>query len=144
MIEDQLLPIIKEVLQQIKKRARDEDKEWLLLDQNLTKDHEEYNRLTMQLRKTLVGQQWKEGEKEGPKDPYVANLGILILSYQIQLCKGTFRIAIKSRKNTGKNYWPSKSHLAVSKKLSFKTSEFRYLHFMNSDRRNSQPNTTLQ
>jgi hypothetical protein len=54
------------------------------LDRSLAKDTEEYTKLTSLLRKALVGEQWKDGDKELPRDPYLSNLGILIIMAALQ------------------------------------------------------------
>lgn len=76
-VEDQILPILRELLYTIRKKARDEDREWVSLDQALNRDMDEYITLSTQVRKSLVGQQWRDGgEKEMSRDPWLANLAL--------------------------------------------------------------------
>lgn len=81
-IEEQLLPILKELLGEIKKKATDEAK-WAALDKALGGDLDLYCKLSANVRNSLMRQQWKgdtadfpEISRDCPKDPWLANLGI--------------------------------------------------------------------
>ncbi|KAJ3325901.1 hypothetical protein HDV06_002286 [Boothiomyces sp. JEL0866] len=79
-IEDQLIPILKELLGEIKKKASDTDGKWTQLDKELSSDLETYIRLAANVRTSLMRQQWKgensevpEVGKDTPRDPWIAN-----------------------------------------------------------------------
>jgi hypothetical protein len=80
-IEEQLIPILKELLGQIKKKVTEPDEKWVQLDKDLQHDLEAYVKLSNQLRASVAGQNWRaESEvpdvpKDTPKDPWLANLG---------------------------------------------------------------------
>ncbi|KAI8915878.1 hypothetical protein EDD86DRAFT_197099 [Gorgonomyces haynaldii] len=78
MIEDQLLPILKELLVEIKRRAQDAGKDWGLLDQGLSTDLEKFVKHSTDVRKSLMGQQWRDPNdpKEQSRDPWLANLAL--------------------------------------------------------------------
>lgn len=83
-IEEQLIPILKELLGEINKKARDSDGKWTQLDKDLSTDLETYVRLAANVRTSLMRQQWKgestevpEIGKDAPRDPWIANQGIL-------------------------------------------------------------------
>lgn len=81
-IEDQLIPILKGLLGEIKRKSLDDSK-WGLLDKQLANDLDTYVRLAGHVRNSLMGQQWKGGDStevpvvsiDCPKDPWLANLG---------------------------------------------------------------------
>ena len=80
-IEDQLIPILKELLGEIKRKVTDDSK-WGTLDKALHADLETYTRLANNLRHSLMRQQWKGDNSDFPavgadcpKDPWVANIG---------------------------------------------------------------------
>ncbi|KAJ3277153.1 hypothetical protein HDV01_000205 [Terramyces sp. JEL0728] len=79
-IEEQLIPILKELLGEIKKKAADSDGKWTQLDKELASDLETYVRLAANVRTSLMRQQWKgehsevpEIAKDAPRDPWIAN-----------------------------------------------------------------------
>lgn len=81
-IEEQLLPILKELLGEIRKKATDESK-WASLDKALQSDLETYTKLAANVRNSLMRQQWKgdnadfpEISRDCPKDPWLANIGM--------------------------------------------------------------------
>jgi hypothetical protein len=100
-IEEQLIPILKELLVEIKKRACDEQK-WASLDRSLNQDLDTFVKLTGHVRNSLMRQQWKgdnsdfpDVARDTPKDPWIANIGRLLLiispskAYSPLLCKPT-------------------------------------------------------
>lgn len=77
MIREQLIPILKELLGEIRKKALDVDREWVVLDTSLGKDLELYVKLVANVRKALVGHQWREPDsKDHAIDPWIANLAL--------------------------------------------------------------------
>lgn len=76
-IEEQLVPILKELLGQIKKKINEPDQKWIQLDKDLNNDLELFIKYTTQVRQSLARQQWK-GEpmdsvdipREVPRDPW--------------------------------------------------------------------------
>jgi hypothetical protein len=82
-IEEQLIPILKELLEQIKRRIGDPDNLWTSLDREMKIDIDTFVKLTQDLRSSLMKQQWKgdsmenlDSIKDAPSDPWVVNLGI--------------------------------------------------------------------
>eukprot|EP00842_Homolaphlyctis_polyrhiza_P004540 jgi/Hompol1/5087/HPOL_004149-RA len=80
-IDTQLLPILRELHAEVKKKSTDADKEWTLLDRDLRSDLETYVRLSNNVRHSLVRQQWKgdasslpDMTKDVPRDPYIADV----------------------------------------------------------------------
>jgi hypothetical protein len=86
-IEEQLIPILKELLEQIKRRIGDPDNLWTSLDREMKIDIDTFVKLTQDLRSSLMKQQWKgdsmenlDSIKDAPSDPWVVNLGIYQLN----------------------------------------------------------------
>ncbi|KAI8894082.1 hypothetical protein BC833DRAFT_568664, partial [Globomyces pollinis-pini] len=76
-IEDQLIPILKELLTSIKKKASDPDLKWSTLDKELSHAIETYTRLADHVRFSLLRQNWNSDPndfpdipKDVPKDPW--------------------------------------------------------------------------
>lgn len=83
-IEEQLIPILKELLVEIKKRAAGDEQKWATLDRSLNQDLETFVKLSGHVRNSLMRQQWKgdttdfpDIPRDTPKDPWIANIGIL-------------------------------------------------------------------
>lgn len=81
-IEEQLIPILKELLSEVRRKATDESK-WSKLDKALAVDLDSFNKLASNVRNSLMRQQWKgdtndfpEVSKDCPKDPYLANMAL--------------------------------------------------------------------
>lgn len=75
-IESQILPILNSLSKEVKKKAADDDKEWVQLDKEIISDKDIYVKLVSNLRSALVRIQWKESptnDKEFQKDPWMAN-----------------------------------------------------------------------
>lgn len=86
-IEEQLIPILKELLTEIKKKAIIDGK-WAALDKSLETDLSTYVQLAANVRNSLMRQQWKgdssnfpDVARDCPKDPWIANLGTIRESY---------------------------------------------------------------
>ena len=76
-IEKQLLPILKELLDQVKRKLTDPTDSWTSLDNELKADMEKYCRLKTNLRSILVRYEDEDASspRELAKDPFLANTG---------------------------------------------------------------------
>ena len=86
MIESQILPILRSLCLEIRKKAFDVDREWVNLDKEMAKDRDMYLRLVSNLRSSLMKIQWKgdvnaSGDNSIPKDPWLANTGFSFLDF---------------------------------------------------------------
>lgn len=88
MIKEQLIPILSELLVQIKRKAADTEREWVGLDYSLMQDMDTWSRLSGSVRKALVGKQWGEGAGGQPssQDPWLANQGFITSLSAAQAC----------------------------------------------------------
>ena len=80
MIESQILPILKSLLVEVRKKAFDADKEWVAVDKDMARDRDIYVKLVSNLRACLMRHQWRgdasspsDAGKEVPKDPWMAD-----------------------------------------------------------------------
>ncbi|KAJ3358678.1 hypothetical protein HDU91_005153 [Kappamyces sp. JEL0680] len=80
-IDEQLIPILKELQVEIKRKCSDVSK-WAVLDNALAADLDTYNKLAGNVRSSLMRQQWKgdaaeaHDVKDGVKDPWLANMAL--------------------------------------------------------------------
>ena len=81
-INTQLLPIFKDLLDQVKRKISDPTDGWTSLDIELNNDLEKYRRLKNNLRSILV--RYEDEDASSPrdlaKDPFLANTGIYLLT----------------------------------------------------------------
>jgi hypothetical protein len=89
-IEEQLIPILQELYGQIKKKISDPENLWTTLDRELLKDTATFQKLSTDLRGSIMKHQWKgdsmenmEIVKDAPRDPWITNLA---LQDHIQRC----------------------------------------------------------
>ena len=77
-VNTELLPILKEMLEQVKRKLSDPTDSWTSLDTELKADMEKYIRLKNNLRSILV--KYEDEDAASPrdlaKDPFLANTGI--------------------------------------------------------------------
>ncbi|TPX67215.1 hypothetical protein SpCBS45565_g03947 [Spizellomyces sp. 'palustris'] len=81
MIETHVVPTLRALLADLRKKASDADREWVGLDKELLRDKDLYVKLTSQLNLSLSkhhGETAESGEKESVvvKDPWAANINI--------------------------------------------------------------------
>ncbi|KAH6591311.1 hypothetical protein BASA50_004498 [Batrachochytrium salamandrivorans] len=83
LVQTQLLPILKELLAEIRKKIADADKDWGVLDKEMKHDLDLFVKLSAYLRASLMRIQWKGDDESGgsvgdmpkdvPKDPWLAD-----------------------------------------------------------------------
>ncbi|KAJ8323438.1 hypothetical protein O5D80_007755 [Batrachochytrium dendrobatidis] len=82
LVETELLPILKELLAEIRKKIADADKDWGLLDKEMKYDLDTFVKLSANVRASLMRLQWKGNEegsmgdvpKDVPRDPWLADM----------------------------------------------------------------------
>jgi hypothetical protein len=103
-IEEQLIPILKELLEQIKKKVTEPEQKWVQLDRDLKHDLDLYVKLSTHVKAALFRQNWKDGEvfeipKDTPRDPWLAHVA---LEKHIEQCYGKqvdYRMLIKEQED---------------------------------------------
>ncbi|KAJ3294166.1 hypothetical protein HK104_003873 [Borealophlyctis nickersoniae] len=81
-IATKILPKLRSLMNEVRRKATDADKEWVLLDRELDGDRENYIKYRGQLKASLMRLQWKGEEgavevtKDVPRDPWVANMNV--------------------------------------------------------------------
>jgi hypothetical protein len=104
-IEEQLIPILKELLTQIKKKVTEPEQKWAQLDKDLKNDLDLFVKLSTHVKASLARQNWKGGvelieiAKDTPKDPWLANIS---LQKHIDQCYGKqadYRMLIKEQED---------------------------------------------
>ena len=80
MVDAQILPILKSLMVEVKKKALDVDKEWIQMDKDMTRDRDLYVKLVSNLRTALIRHQWKGDvsssssvDKDIPRDPWLVD-----------------------------------------------------------------------
>lgn len=130
VMDSQILPILQSLLHEVKKRLSEPDKDWALVDKELTKDRETYLRLISNLRSALMRHQWRgditspaDASKESlSRDPWLADLSAFLFhafnaiahprKINIQASRNTPKRALQSRQDTARRS-STKSSLAV-------------------------------
>jgi hypothetical protein len=80
MVDAQILPILKSLSIEVKKKAQDVDREWIQMDKDMARDRDLYVKLVANLRTSLIRHQWKgdvssstAADKDIPRDPWLVD-----------------------------------------------------------------------